>query len=58
MIEWATRMLELLAIVSASAGMILILLMMYAVVKKQLPKKQSKTTVDKSLFTMAEQRDY
>jgi hypothetical protein len=22
------------------------------------PKKQSKTTVDKSLFTMAEQRDY
>jgi len=42
MIEWATRMLELLAIVSASAGMIFILLMTYAVVKKQLPKFPSR----------------
>ena len=28
------------------------------VLTQDAPKKQSKTTVDKSLFTMAEQRDY
>ena len=28
------------------------------VLTQDAPKKQTKTTVDKSLFTMAEQRDY
>ena len=28
------------------------------VLTQDVPKKQTKTTVDKSLFTMAEQRDY
>jgi len=44
MIEWATTMLEILAIVSALAGMIFILLMIYAVVKKIAPKQRNKSS--------------
>jgi len=41
MMEWAITILELMAVVSALAGMIFILLMMYAVVRKIIkqPKK-------------------
>ena len=40
--KWLTMMLEMLGIVSALAGMIFILLITYAVVKKQLPKFPSR----------------
>ena len=38
--KWLTMMLEMLGIVSALAGMIIVLTIMYALVKKQLPKIQ------------------
>ena len=54
--KWLTMMLEMLGIVSALAGMIIVLTIMYALVKKQLPKYPKKVIEVKKIEEQPKRR--